>query len=154
VRHPWRFARGVVEYRIVPAPAALALAVILPYVELLVGVALVTGLFVGIALPAATALFGLFFVAVAVILRRQDDVTCYCFGAASGEKVSPRSLARLGFLLAAALLANVALVVAPTSPVDGATRAYAATVALFWIAGGLWLLHAPTVVGMLRLTRR
>jgi hypothetical protein len=126
----------------------------LPYAELLVGLALVAGLFIDLALPAATVLFALFFAAVSIVLRRRDDIPCYCFGAASGEKVSVRSLTRLGFLLAGALLANVALVVAPTAPVGGVMRVHTATLALVWIACGLWLLHAPIVAGLLRSARR
>ena len=79
-----------------PAPAAPALAVLLPIAELAVAVLL---------LPAASALAGalgaltlllVFSVAIAANLARGRTPDCHCFGQVHSEPVGARTLARNG----------------------------------------------------------
>ncbi|HEY7954884.1 MAG TPA: MauE/DoxX family redox-associated membrane protein [Polyangia bacterium] len=82
---PMRFAIEVTNYRLLPALAPY-LAVILPPVEVVLGLAL-------IAMPrswrraaalALTGLMAIFTVAVAQVVARGINVDCGCFGGASG----------------------------------------------------------------------
>ncbi len=92
-----------------PAPTAASVAV--PVVELVVAVALVLGAAVGRPSPAAFAAFALlvgFTVHLASIVRTGRPVACRCFGGASTEPVSGRSLVRNGVLLTLAAFVAVA----------------------------------------------
>ncbi|MGF1595853.1 MAG: MauE/DoxX family redox-associated membrane protein [Acidimicrobiales bacterium] len=79
------------------------LARLVPAVEVATALALV------VARPwGATVAFALlvaFTVVLATVVRSGRVVTCSCFGGATGEPVSPRTLARNGVLLALAVVA-------------------------------------------------
>lgn len=104
---PMRFAIEVTNYRLLPALAPY-LAVILPPVEVVLGLSL-------IAMPrtwrraaalALTALMAVFTVAVAQVVARGINVDCGCFGGASGP-VDGWTVARDFALLAVAAVVLV-----------------------------------------------
>ena len=98
---PAQFARDVDHYRILPYFAAAPVALYLPYLEIVCGLAVfVPALRRGAAavlLAAAT----LFILALGSAWARGLDIRCGCFGAAAGGPL-PRELA-FDLLLAAAL---------------------------------------------------
>jgi uncharacterized membrane protein YphA (DoxX/SURF4 family) len=81
------------------------LAPVLPWVEIVLGGLLVADLFTPWAAGAAVVLLAGFTVAIAVHLKRGDDVPCGCFGAASKRPVGTRDLVRNLALLGLAFLA-------------------------------------------------
>ena len=81
----------------VPAPAAPAVAVLLPIAELTVAVLLVLHDAVGAV--GALVLLGVFSAAVGVSLARGRRPDCHCFGQARAQPVSGRTLARNALLL-------------------------------------------------------
>ena len=82
---PLPFGRIVEGYRVLPALAVPAVAVVLPWLEVLVGALLcATQLRLGAA-AAATALSGGFLLAGGSVLIRGLETECGCFGGWSGS---------------------------------------------------------------------
>jgi uncharacterized membrane protein YphA (DoxX/SURF4 family) len=131
ILHPADFARIVYHYQLIgPSQhigpwASNLLAVTLPWIEIVVGLALITGLWRREAAAVSAALLVVFVVAVSTALARGIDLeNCGCFsvtgaGRAAGIKLI---LGDLAMLLGAALL--VVVEPHPTEP-----RAESATVA-------------------------
>jgi Methylamine utilisation protein MauE len=103
LRQPWMlFAMSVDAYHVLPEWGAVAVARTLPWLELLLAVLLITGLWKRVTLPAASALLAVFFGLMVRSYVRGEGIDCGCFG--PGEAISPVTLLRDGALLAASLL--------------------------------------------------
>ena len=76
---PLAFARVIQDYRLLPSPFINPCAVILPYLELLLGVCLISGLWLPGAVLLSNLLFLVFFGALGFNLLRGLDVQCGCF---------------------------------------------------------------------------
>ncbi|MBM3934463.1 MAG: DoxX family membrane protein [SAR202 cluster bacterium] len=100
---PRRFATDVRNYRILPAPAATAFAWALPYIEIALGVMLMTGVQPRLAAAISAIFIVAFMVAVAVAMARKFNLTCTCFGLLYREKVGWKTQARDAVLLAMAV---------------------------------------------------
>lgn len=75
------FAMALETYRLFPLPTIMALARIIPWVELFMGVCLLLGYAVGYAGTAAAALFLAFITALGSTLMRGIPIEdCGCFG--------------------------------------------------------------------------
>jgi uncharacterized membrane protein YphA (DoxX/SURF4 family) len=102
LRDPWTlFAISIDAYHVLPQWAVLVVARTLPWLELLLGVALVIGVFRRISTLAASALLMLFFGLMVRAYVRGEAIDCGCFG--PGEAISPLTLLRDGALLAGSL---------------------------------------------------
>ena len=102
LRDPWTlFAISIDAYQVLPQWAVLVVARTLPWLELLLGVALVAGVFRRISTLAASALLMLFFGLMVRAYVRGETIDCGCFG--PGEAISPLTLLRDGTLLAGSL---------------------------------------------------
>jgi putative oxidoreductase len=104
LNNPYRFLDSLLNYRIVWGALAEFLALALPNLQLIVGSALITGVFRKGAILLAAALFLAFEAAQASALIRGLEISCGCFGDNSGL-VSGRSLTLTTVLLAACLWA-------------------------------------------------
>lgn len=80
---PAGFAQAIYNYRILPGWAINPLAILLPWVEMVMGAALVVGLWVPGASLLASGMLGLFALALCVNLARGLDIDCGCFSTAS-----------------------------------------------------------------------
>lgn len=89
----WRFAEAIANYRILPAQANQLLALTLPWLEVVLGLLLVLGLWLRAAAGLATVLFLGFSVAVIAALARQLDISCGCFGTGEAAKLGAQTLA-------------------------------------------------------------
>jgi len=88
IAHPAEFARIVYNYHFLPTSAINLFAVILPWIELMCGMALILGLFVESASLLIGFLLGIFIVALSSAVIRGLDISCGCFStASSSEKV-------------------------------------------------------------------
>lgn len=106
LRDPWTlFAISIDAYHVLPQWAVLVVARTLPWLELLLGVMLVIGVFRRISTLAASALLTLFFGLMVRAYVRGETIDCGCFG--PGEAISPLTLLRDGTLLAGSLLLTV-----------------------------------------------
>jgi hypothetical protein len=157
LRDPSAFARTVTQHRLLGPRASTVAAYGVIAVETFLAIALLTGLAVTVALVVAAATVLAFGVATAINLARGLDVSCGCFGE-SEERISPRSLVRLGLILAAiaalgALLASGEAAATTLADVadQGADYAVAsAALAAALIIVALWALHARELTGLLR----
>lgn len=104
------FAMAIDAYKLIPENAAVALAHVLPWVELALGIALIAGVLPRVTSLSATALLAVFFTAMVHAyqpdLKEGQQISCGCFGL--GEPISGWTLARDGALLAVSLALTVA----------------------------------------------
>ncbi len=83
IADPLGFAQDIDNYRLVPRAIAFFTALILPWVEVLAGAALVAGLFKRTSAGLISLMLVFFILLVAVTMVRGLDVDCGCFGALS-----------------------------------------------------------------------
>jgi len=99
---PLGFARDISNYRVFPDWAALLIALILPWVELISGILLISGFFRQAAACLAALMLAGFLVLIVITMIRGIDISCGCFGAL-GRKVDFRLLLTDSILLFFAL---------------------------------------------------
>jgi uncharacterized membrane protein YphA (DoxX/SURF4 family) len=103
---PHGFAQSVANYRLLPVPLERVLALVLPPLELLLGVALLFGVLDAGASALALLLLAVFTAAIATALARGLDISCGCFETEGGAKVGAKKvLENVGMLAAAVLVA-------------------------------------------------
>ncbi len=99
LRQPWLvFAMSIDAYQILPENGVLAVARVVPWLELAIGILLLSGYWLGWAAPAATLLLLTFFGIMVRAWFQGRGIDCGCFGV--GEALSGWTLARDGALLA------------------------------------------------------
>jgi putative oxidoreductase len=100
VADPAQFALDVFNYRLLPWPGAVAVALYLPWLEIIVGIALMSrARVVGRgALLLCTAMTVVFLVALVTAGVRGLDIRCGCFGGGGGSlgEALVRDVALLG----------------------------------------------------------
>jgi len=106
LRDPWTlFAMSVDNYHLLPQWAVVAVARTLPWLELLLGIVLISGLFRRVSTVAASALLLVFFGLMVRAYVRGETIDCGCFG--PGEAIGPLTLLRDGSLLAGGVFTAV-----------------------------------------------
>jgi len=103
---PLIFAMSVDSYQLLPEWGVLAVAYTLPWLELLIGMLLLAGLWLRYVAAAASGILVMFFALMLRSYVQGQGIDCGCFGV--GEAISPKTLLRDGSLLAAAVLLTVA----------------------------------------------
>jgi putative oxidoreductase len=103
VLDPVEFAGDIDNYKVLPWPVGVRLAFYLPWLEILSGLALITGILYRGGVFILTALMFVFIVATVVAKARGLDISCGCFGHASQYLSFAWHLA-LDFLLFGGLL--------------------------------------------------
>jgi uncharacterized membrane protein YphA (DoxX/SURF4 family) len=98
------FIAGIADYRLLPAWAVRPIALALPLLELLLGLALLMGLIVPLAGAATALLFVGFSGAVVINLRRGRRIACHCHGLVGSRPIGWGLVARNGWLLVLAML--------------------------------------------------
>jgi len=102
LRDPWTlFAMSIDSYRLLPEWGVVTLARTLPWFELLLGLALISGLALRYASAAGAALLGAFFIIMIISYARGLAIDCGCFG--PGEALGPKTLLRDGTLVILAI---------------------------------------------------
>lgn len=74
------FADAIANYRVLPAQMTTAIAVVLPWWEITIGILLVLGLWQRAAALLALLLFTIFALAAGSAVLRGLDIRCGCFG--------------------------------------------------------------------------
>ncbi len=93
LRDPWMlFAMEIENMRVIPAAAVEFVARTLPGFELVLGLALLSGVWARYVSPAATVVATGFFSLVTLLYLRGFQGDCGCFG--PGEQLGPKTLAR------------------------------------------------------------
>ena len=88
---PPAFAHMVYNYRLVPGALVNLMALVLPWFELMAGIALILGIWTRTSAALVGALLGVFVVAISVNLARGNAIDCGCFDvSAAGKSVAER----------------------------------------------------------------
>ncbi len=85
ILHPQAFAEAVYNYRLLPDVLVNITAMVLPWLELLIGICLVTGILLPGAATLSTLLLFTFMSALVFNLIRGLDVSCGCFSTDSSD---------------------------------------------------------------------
>jgi len=94
IQRPYEFLGSIYGYELVGPNLGVLVAMVLPWVELLAGVCLVGGVFVGGALLASIGMGVLFTFVLCSALYRHLDISCGCFSNAGAGKISYLTLIR------------------------------------------------------------
>lgn len=159
LKRPSRFVVALRDYELIPPALSRPVASIVVAIELVVAISLLTGWALGASVPLAIVVLLAFAAAVSVNLRRGRVVPCGCFGSVS-ERISLRTLARIGLLLVAGI-GLVTVRISSLTPLDVASLiqdgtvgleqlVFTAAFAVFLLMFGTWLLHIPELTVVLR----
>ncbi len=110
LRHPKGFILAVLEYRILPARLSWGYGRVLPPLELLLALLLLSGTAVRLAALVGSLLLLSFLLAVGINMARGRTLDCHCFGKARSRPIG------WGLLLQDAVLLGAALVLAISTP--------------------------------------
>jgi len=111
IRQPYDFLSSVYEYELVGPKLGMLVAMTLPWLELLVCVSLVVGIFVGGALLASIAMAAMFTFVLASTLYRGLQISCGCFGASDTSIINYFTLIRACIILLLAIAAYIGVVI-------------------------------------------
>jgi putative oxidoreductase len=106
---PAAFSSQIHHYHLMPIGAENLLAIALPWIELLAGLALVLGVHARSGAWLSAALMIVFTLAVGTAVARGLDIECGCFGTADATHVGGMKLAENLLFTGAALVASLRL---------------------------------------------
>jgi hypothetical protein len=138
LRDPTGFIFAVLDYQILSPGRAVVYGRLLPWLELMCGLALISGALPRLAGAVAAATLLSFLVAVEVNLMRGRRLDCYCFGGRSEERLGWVTVVRLCTLLACATVAvgwrgGSTFAPWPADPVPSLSLAAALVLALYFL---------------------
>jgi len=105
IRQPYDFLSAVYSYELVGPKLGMLVAMTLPWLELLVGICLVSGICVGGGFLISAGMAAMFIFVLSSALYRGLDISCGCFSSSSSEVVSYATLTRSIILLLACIAA-------------------------------------------------
>jgi len=108
--NPQHFALSVAAFKLLPDHLAVLVTFVVPWTELVAGVALVVGLWARSAAFLLALVLAVFMAGIGSVLYRQMDVECGCFGKFEipcTGKVGVCHLARNGVLILLALVVMI-----------------------------------------------
>jgi uncharacterized membrane protein YphA (DoxX/SURF4 family) len=120
---PPAFAHMVYNYRLVPGALVNVMALVLPWIELLAGLALILGIWTRTSAALVGALLGVFVVAISVNLARGNAIDCGCFDVTAAGKSVAERLADMRWVVIrdAGMLVLVAQILWATGRAEAAT---------------------------------
>ena len=92
IADPPSFAHMIYNYRILPGPLVNITALIMPWLEILTGLALIAGLWTRAARNVVAAMLLVFIVAIAFNLFRDNAIDCGCFDVSAAGKTHEERL--------------------------------------------------------------
>jgi uncharacterized membrane protein YphA (DoxX/SURF4 family) len=92
---PPSFAHMIYNYRLVPGAFVNLMALVMPWLELLAGLALILGLWTRASAFLAGALLLVFVVAISLNLARGNAIDCGCFDVSAANKTVAERLAAM-----------------------------------------------------------
>ena len=96
---PPSFAHMIYNYKLVPAALNNLMALVMPWIELLCGVALVLGIWRGTARTIIGVLLLTFIIAIGINLVRGNAIDCGCFDVSAAGKTREERLADMRFVI-------------------------------------------------------
>ena len=100
---PMAFAKILRNYQILPDMAVSAAALVLPWIEVVVGMCLLTGFVARGASLSASLMMAVFLAAMAWAWHKGIATQCGCFTTKADDPISPLTFVRDGALLALSL---------------------------------------------------
>ena len=106
IAHPSDFALQVATYQILPLGLINLQAIVLPWLELVVGILLIIGFWTRPTALATVGMNAMFIIAIAMALSADLHLQCGCFSSAeAGEEMSAQLIVRdVGLLIVGAYL--------------------------------------------------
>lgn len=123
LRQPYAFLANVYGYELLGPKSGMLLAMVLPWLELLLSVCLLGGVFLGGTLLGAFALGAVFTMANGWALHQGLNIDCGCFGTLGQDTVGPSTLALSAVVMIAGLAGFSTLLARSTPRRDGAGAA-------------------------------
>lgn len=93
IADPPSFAHMIYNYKIIPWALINPMALIMPWLELLCGVALVLGIWKGTARTIIAGMLLVFILAISINLIRGNPIDCGCFNVADAGKTTEQRFA-------------------------------------------------------------
>jgi uncharacterized membrane protein YphA (DoxX/SURF4 family) len=115
IRQPYDFLSSVYKYELAGPKLGVLVAMVLPWLELLVGVCLVGGIFVSGALLVSIAMGAMFTFVIASALYRGLNISCGCFSASGQEQIGYATLLRACVILLFSIVAYISAIASPPS---------------------------------------
>jgi len=104
ILHPDQFAEAVNNYHLLTMTGVNWMVIVLPWLEVICGIALLAGIAVRGAASLLVLLLVVFIIALASGIHRGLDISCGCFGTGeSGKRVGYEEIVRDAAMLAAAV---------------------------------------------------
>jgi uncharacterized membrane protein YphA (DoxX/SURF4 family) len=96
---PPSFAHMIYNYKLVPGPLLNIMALSMPWLELLCGLALVLGIWKEAARSLVALLLVTFIIAIGINLLRSNAIDCGCFDVSAAGKSREERLADMWFVI-------------------------------------------------------
>ena len=96
---PPSFAHMIYNYKLIPFGIINAMALVMPWIELLCGLALILGVWTGTARTIIAALLLTFIVAISINLLRGNAIDCGCFDVSAAGKTTEERFADMRFVI-------------------------------------------------------
>ena len=110
IRQPYDFLHAVYAYEIVGRQMGVLVAVVLPWVELFIGIALISGLFATGAMLVCAGMGALFTFVIGWALYYDLGISCGCFSAAGQGQVGYLAIIRAIVIMVVGLILYVIMV--------------------------------------------
>jgi uncharacterized membrane protein YphA (DoxX/SURF4 family) len=96
---PPSFAHMIYNYHLVPGALINLMALVMPWIELLCGLALILGIWQATARSIIGALLITFVLAIAINLARGNAIDCGCFDVSAADKTRDERLADMRWVI-------------------------------------------------------
>ena len=110
ILQPYNFLSSIYSYELVGPKLGILIAMVLPCLELLVGICLVGQIFNGGALLASAAMAAMFTFVLSSALYRGLDISCGCFGT-NGGVISYSTILRASLILLLSIVAYIGVAI-------------------------------------------
>ncbi len=96
---PPSFAHMIYNYKLIPWALINPMALIMPWIELLCGLALVLGIWKGTARTIIAAMLLVFIASISINLARGNAIDCGCFDLSAAGKTTAERIADMRFVI-------------------------------------------------------
>ena len=96
---PPSFAHMIYNYKLIPWALVKPMALVMPWIELLCGLALILGIWKGTARTIIAALLLTFIIAISINLLRGNAIDCGCFDVTAAGKTTEERLADMRLVI-------------------------------------------------------
>lgn len=107
---PYLFLSDVYSYRLLGPTLGLLVSVLLPWLELVIGICLLTGMFLAGTFLVSAILGAIFSGVIFYALANKLNISCGCLGIASAEPMSEITFVRAVLIMCASIGAYIVLI--------------------------------------------